>query len=67
MKGGKIMVIVKKNRGESKDSMFRKFSKIFMDENIIDDVRDRLFYKKPSIVRKEKEKERGQRKYKKNY
>lgn len=61
------MVIVKKNRGESKDSMFRKFSKIFMDENIIDDVRDRLFYKKPSIVRKEKEKERGQRKYKKNY
>jgi len=61
------MVIVKRNRGESKDSMFRKFSKIFMDENIIDDVRDRLFYKKPSIVRKEKEKERGQRKYKKNY
>ncbi|OGK31122.1 30S ribosomal protein S21 [Candidatus Roizmanbacteria bacterium RIFCSPHIGHO2_12_FULL_33_9] len=61
------MVIVKRNRGESKDSMFRKFSKIFMDENIIDDVRDRLFYKKPSIVRKEKEKERGQRKYKKSY
>lgn len=61
------MVIVKRNRGESKDSMFRKFSKIFIEENIIDDVRDRLFYKKPSIVRKEKEKERGQRKYKKSY
>ena len=60
-------MIVKKKRGESKDSMFRKFSKIFMEENIIDEVRDNLFYKKPSIVRKEKEKERGQRKYKKHY
>jgi ribosomal protein S21 len=61
------MVVVRKKRGETKDSMFRKFSKMFMEENIIDDVRDRLFYKKPSIVRKEREKERSQRKYKKSF
>ncbi|MFH1826835.1 MAG: 30S ribosomal protein S21 [bacterium] len=61
------MVIVNKKRGESKDSMFRKFSKIFIDEDIVNEVRNRLFYKKPSIVRKEREKERGQRKYKKHY
>ena len=59
------MVIVTKKRGESKDSMFRKFTKIFIEENVVDEVRKKQFYKKPSILRKEKEKERAQRKYKK--
>ncbi len=58
------MVIVTKKRGESKDSMFRKFTKIFIEENVVDEVRKKQFYKKPSILRKEKEKERAQRKYK---
>lgn len=58
------MVIVTKKRGESKDAMFRKFSKTFVEENIVDEVRKRLFYKKPSLVRKEKEKERLQRRRK---
>ena len=51
------MVVVSKKRGESKDIMFRKFSRIFVEENIVDEVRKRLFYKKPSTLRKEKEKE----------
>lgn len=61
------MVIVRKKKGETKDNMFRKFTKIFIEENIVDEVRNKLFYKKPSIVRKEKEKERSQRKYKRSY
>lgn len=61
------MVVVNKKKGENKDNMFRKFSKIFIEENIVDEVRNKLFYKKPSIVRKEKEKERSQRKYKRSY
>ncbi len=61
------MVIVRKKKGETKDNMFRKFTKIFIEENIVDEVRNKLFYKKPSIVRKEKEKERSQKKYKRNY
>lgn len=54
------MVFFSKKRGESKDSMFRKFTKTFIDEEVVDDVRKKLFYKKPSLVRKEKEKERRQ-------
>ncbi|KKQ01791.1 MAG: 30S ribosomal protein S21 [Candidatus Roizmanbacteria bacterium GW2011_GWA2_36_23] len=52
------MVVVTKRKGETKDSIFRKFTRTFIEENIIDDVRKKQFYKKPSILRKEKEKHR---------
>jgi len=52
------MVVLVKKRGESKDALFRKFSRTFMDENVVDEVRKRLFYKKPSRKRKDDEKER---------
>lgn len=52
------MVVVKKKKGETKDSMFKKFTKTYLEEEIIDEVRDRMHYKKPSQVNKEKEKER---------
>lgn len=57
------MVVVTKKKGETKDSMFRKFTKTFIEENIVDEVRKKQFYKKPSLARKEKEKERAQRKH----
>jgi len=53
------MIVVIKKKGESKDSLFRKFTKNFIDENIVEEVRNKLFYKKPSLIRKEKEKTRG--------
>lgn len=56
------MVVVDKKKGETKDSLFRKFTRIFIEENIVDDVRKKLFYKKPSLVKKEKEKENLKRK-----
>ena len=52
------MVLVIKKKGESKDSIFRKFSRSYLEEKISDDVRRKQFYKKPSLLRKEKEKER---------
>lgn len=50
------MVIITKKKGESKDSMFRKFTRTFIEENIVDDVRKKQYYKKPSLLRQEKEK-----------
>lgn len=58
------MVFVTKRKGETKDSMFRKFTRSFIDEDIVTEVRSKLFYKKPSLLRKEKEKERLQKKSK---
>lgn len=57
------MVVITKKKGETKDAMFRKFSKTFIDEDIVTEVRSRLFYKKPSRIKKEKEKERLTRKH----
>jgi len=55
------MVVIIKKKGDTKDSLFRKFTKTFIEENIVDDVRKKLFYKKPSLLKKEKEKERIQK------
>ena len=56
------MVVVKKGKGESSDSVWRKFGKINYEENLVDELRARKYYKKPSLVRKEEEKMRGKRK-----
>ncbi|OGK64789.1 30S ribosomal protein S21 [Candidatus Roizmanbacteria bacterium RIFOXYB2_FULL_41_10] len=37
--------------------MLRRFSRMVMEEGIIDEVRDRMYYKSPSLVKKEKTKE----------
>ena len=50
------MVVINKKKGETKDSMFKKFTKTYLEEEIIDEVRDRMHYKKPSLLNKEKEK-----------
>ena len=55
------MVVVNRKKGETKDSLFRKFSRAFMDEDIITEARKKLFYKKPSLRRKDEEKERIQK------
>jgi len=52
------MVVVQKQKGETKESIFRKFSKIFIEENIVNELRKHLFYKKPSLVKREEEKEK---------
>lgn len=52
------MVVITKKKGETKDALFRKFSRIFIDEDIVNTLKKKQFYKKPSLVRKEEEKER---------
>lgn len=47
-----------KKKGETKDALFRKFTRAFIDEDFITEVRKKQFYKKPSLKRKEDEKER---------
>ena len=50
------MVVVKKEKGESKDALFRRFNKLFLEENVIEEFKRKLFYKKPSLWKKEKKK-----------
>lgn len=58
------MVVVTRRKGETKDSMFRKFTRSFVDEEIVTEVRKRMYYKKPSLLKKEREKERMQNRHK---
>lgn len=58
------MVVVTRKKGETKDSMFRKFTRSFVDEEIVTEVRKRMYYKKPSLLKKEREKERIQNRHK---
>ena len=51
------MVFVKRTREQSKDSMLRRFSKLVLEEGIVDEVKDRMFYKSPSVIKKERLKE----------
>jgi len=52
------MVVINKKRGETKDSLFRKFSRIFIDEDIVNTLKKKQFYRKTSLARKEEEKEK---------
>ncbi len=58
------MVLVRKKKGENKDAIFKKFTKMFIEEEIVDEVRKRQYYKKPSQVEKEEAKERRKRRNK---
>lgn len=52
------MVVLIKKKGETKDALFRKFTRSFIEEDVVNEIRKRQFYKKPSIKRKEDAKER---------
>ncbi len=48
------MVLVQKDKNETKDSLFRRFVKTFLEENVVEEYKKKLFYKKPSLWKKEK-------------
>ncbi|MFO0703516.1 MAG: 30S ribosomal protein S21 [Patescibacteria group bacterium] len=52
------MVVVQRGKGESSEIVWRKFGKINYEENLVDELRDRKYYKKPSIKKKEIEERR---------
>lgn len=51
-------VSVKTKKDESIDSLIKRFNKKLKKEEIMSEFFDRMFYKKPSQKRKEKEEER---------
>jgi len=52
------MVVITKKKGDTKDSIMRKFTKTFIEEDMVNELRDKQYYKKPSRLKKEKLKER---------
>lgn len=59
------MIVIAKKKNETKDRLFRRFTRLFREENILFEVRRRMFYKKPSLIKKEKQKERAKAKSRK--
>lgn len=47
-----FMVFVKKGAGDSADTMIRKFSRKVMSEGIVQEMKKREFYLKPSLAKK---------------
>ncbi len=56
------MTFVKAQPGESADSLIRKFTRKVISEGILQDLKEKEFYKKPSEKKKEKIKELKKRK-----
>ena len=53
-KGKKSNLVVKPRRNESPERMIKRFNKKVKKERIIEQVKDRRRYKKPSVLKKEK-------------
>ena len=52
------MLIVKKQPGDSDDSLIRKFTKKVMDAGIVQEAKRRQFYLKPSAARAQKKQDK---------
>jgi len=49
-----MTVVVKAQSGDSSDQVIRKFKKKVLQDQILTEVRDREYHKKPSVKKKEK-------------
>lgn len=56
------MVVVKKKKGESVDTLLHRFNKQTREENVKWDVERRKRYMRPAELKKEKSKEKARRK-----
>ena len=56
-------IVVKAKKDESSDGVIRRFKKKVMNENVIEEVRNREFHKSPSVLRKERNNEIKRKKY----
>ncbi|EKD79814.1 MAG: hypothetical protein ACD_40C00290G0005 [uncultured bacterium] len=56
-------IIVKAKKDESADGVIRRFKKKVLNENVIEEVRNREFHKSPSVLRKERNNEIRRKKY----
>ena len=51
-----MALIVKRKKGETKDDLIGKFRRIFLEEDITEEIKKRTAYQKPSEKRYEKTK-----------
>ncbi len=51
------MVVVKAQPGDSSDSLIRKFNKKVLTEGVLQELKKREFYQKPSLLKKLKKQE----------
>ena len=51
------MVVVKKSPGESDESLIRRFSRMAVNEGILQEAKRREYHLKPSLARKQKREE----------
>lgn len=49
-----MATIIKAGPADTNDQVIKKFKKKVLQEDIVNKVRERQFFKKPSLVRKEK-------------
>jgi len=49
-----MATVVKKSPGETEDKLIAKFRKKVISEQLLDEIRERKFYKPPSVKRKER-------------
>lgn len=56
-------VVVKAKKDESVDGVIRRFKKKVIQNQILPELRKREFYKKPSVLKKEKIKEAKRKRY----
>lgn len=61
-----MAIIVKAEQGETTDQIIRKFKKKVQQDQILTDIKEREFYKKPSEIKKERKAELKRRKRRKN-
>lgn len=56
-----MATIVIKQAGESEESLISKFRRKVMADNILLDLKDREYYRPPSVIKKERKKALGKR------
>jgi len=49
-----MVIVVRAKPNDTSDQVIRKFKKKVQQEQILTKIRDREFYKKPSVIKKEK-------------
>lgn len=69
MRGGvsNLATIVRAKKDESTDNVVRRFKRRAVIDDTITQVRDREFYKKPALLRKEQKKEIERRKFRERH
>jgi ribosomal protein S21 len=58
-----MSTVVKAYQGESTDSVIKRFKRRSLTDNVVLKVREKEFYKKPALLKKEKNKEMERRKF----